>query len=65
MVKLSDMRMGSKVQVRGNFGMDRAERGLVTSAEEDIKNGRPGISYTTLTSTKWAYLDQVTKVVEY
>lgn len=69
MVKLSDIRVGSKVQVRGCFGMDTAKRGLVVGVEEDIKNGRAGIDYTHLSNGEechnWAYLDQVTKVVEF
>lgn len=69
MCNLSDVRIGSKVQVRGCFGMDKAKRGLVTSVEADIKNGRPGIDYTSISDGEechnWAYLDQITEVVEY
>ena len=64
MVKLSDVRVGSMVMVRGNFGAVRAR---VTAVEADIKNHRPGIDYTAVgaKSGNWAYLSQVDSVVEY
>lgn len=69
MVNLSDVRIGSKVQVRGCFGNDRAKRGLVTGVESNIKNGEPGIDYTSISDGEechnWAYLHQVVSVVEF
>lgn len=65
MVKLEDIKIGDKVMVRGNFGMDKPTIGVVTDAEEDIKNGRAGIVYNLEDGTgRWAYLEQVDKVIK-
>jgi hypothetical protein len=61
MVKLDDIRKGSVVIVRGNFGSGRPQQVVVEAVEEDIKNGRPGIDY----DGSWAYLSQVDSVVSY
>ena len=61
MVKLEDVREGSVVIVRGNFGNGKPQRVVVTGVDEDIKNGRPGIDY----GDSWAYLTQVDSVVTY
>jgi hypothetical protein len=60
-VKLSDMRVGSRVIVRDNFGTGRPREVTVEGLDEDIKNGRPGIDY----ADSWAYLTQVDRVVKY
>jgi hypothetical protein len=61
MVKLKDIRPGSVVIVRGNFGNGQPHTVTVENVEEDIKNGRPGIDY----ADSWAYLTQVERVVTY
>jgi hypothetical protein len=61
MVALEDIREGSTVIVRTNFGMGNTQRVVVTAVESDIKNGCPGIDY----DNSWAYLEQVIRVVEY
>jgi hypothetical protein len=61
MIKLKDIREGSVVIVRGNFGTGPEERVLVEEVHEDVKNGRPGIDY----EGSWAYLTQVMRVVSY
>ena len=61
MVKLEDIRVGSVVMVRGNFGQGFPQRVIVEEVEEDVKNGRPGIGY----GDSWAYLTQVDRVVKY
>jgi hypothetical protein len=61
MVTLKDIREGSVVVVRGNFGTGPEERVIVQEVEEDVKNGRPGICY----DESWAYLSQVMRVVTY
>jgi len=68
MVKLSDMRIGSTINVRGCFGSGKHVLATVVTIEEDIKNGRPGIDYETEDGDGdlcWAYLEQVDKVIEY
>jgi hypothetical protein len=60
-VMLSDMRVGSRVIVRDNFGNGRPREVTVVGLDEDIKNGRPGIDY----DDSWAYLTQVDRVVKY
>jgi hypothetical protein len=61
MIKLKDIREGSVVIVRGNFGSGPEERVKVEEVHEDVKNGRPGIDY----EGSWAYLTQVQRVVIY
>jgi hypothetical protein len=60
-VKLEDIREGSVVIVRGNFGSGPEERVTVLEVEADVKNGLPGICY----DESWAYLTQVMRVVKY
>jgi hypothetical protein len=61
MVTLKDIRKGSIVILRTNFGSGLAQTVRVTEVEEDVKNGRPGICY----AGSWAYLTQVDCVVTY
>ena len=61
MVTLKDIREGSVVIVRGNFGSGAPHRVVVEEVHEDVKNGRPGIDY----EGSWAYLTQVDRVVTY
>lgn len=60
-VNLSQIREGSRVIVRDNFGMGAPREVTVIDVYEDIKNGRPGIDY----DESWAYLTQVDRVVKY
>lgn len=60
-VKLKDIREGSVVVVRGNFGSGPEETVTVEYVDEDIKNGMPGIDY----DGHWAYLSQVQRVIKY
>jgi hypothetical protein len=60
-VKISDIREGSRVIVRDNFGTGKPREVTVLGVEDDIKNGRPGIDY----DESWAYLTQVDRVVKY
>ena len=61
MVELKDIRVGSVVVVRGDFGSGAPKRVVDEAVEADIKNGRPGIDY----AGSWAYLTQVDRVVSY
>jgi hypothetical protein len=66
MIKLKELREGSVVYVRGAFGTGPSQKATVTAVEEDIKNGRPGIDYTTEDGDDhWAYLDQVQAVYKF
>jgi hypothetical protein len=60
-IRISDIREGSRVIVRDNFGNGRAREVTVLAVEDDIKNGMPGIDY----DDSWAYLSQVDRVVKY
>ena len=42
---LSDIRVGSRVIVRDNFGAGKPREVTVLEVDADIKNGRPGIDY--------------------
>ena len=67
MVTLNQVRQGSIVRVRGDFGSGPAVRARVDAVCEDVKNGYPGIDYTVLSDNdeRWAYLDQVVSVDKY
>ena len=60
-VKLKELREGSVVIVRDNFGMGKPRQVIVKETDSDIKNGYPGICY----AGSWAYLSQVDRVVKY
>lgn len=60
------LKEGSIVFVRQNFGSGPAVKGTVTSKEQDVKNGFPGIDYEDETGTGWwAYADQIVSVYKY
>ena len=66
MITIEQIRLGSRVRVRGGFGTEPARTVTVTGVDADIKNGRAGIDYTAADGTgRWAYMDQVLQVVEY
>ena len=58
---LSDIRVGSRVIVRDNFGAGKPREVTVAVVEDDVKNDLPGICY----EDSWAYLSQVDRVVKY
>ena len=64
-IDIKDIREGSIVSVRGGFGTEQAANGRVLEVSQNIKNGRPGIEYESNNETRWAYLDQVQRVVQY
>lgn len=67
MVKLEDIKVGSIVIVRTNFGSGAAIAVEVESVEKNVKNGFPGIDYTIPGGGKnasgWAYLTQVDRII--
>ena len=66
-MKLSDIRVGSTVMVRGDFGTGKPVKAKVEAVLKNIKNGHPGIDYV-IKSTgdeRWAYLDQIDSVVKF
>lgn len=67
MITLKDIREGSIVMVRGDFGQGKPVRAVVEAVESNIKNGMPGIDYVVGKSVvgNWAYLNQVDKVITY
>ena len=66
MIKLKDIRVGSKVVVKGGFGMEPPKTVIVEGLDPDIKNGQAGIDYTdSVQGGRWAYLNQVVRVIEY
>ncbi len=64
-VKFSELREGSVVMVRGDFGNGISVVGQVDEVLDNIKNGRPGIDYSFKGVSYWAYLDAVDSVVRY
>jgi hypothetical protein len=69
MIELRDVKVGSIVWVKTNFGAGDAVQAIVDEVDADIKNGLPGIGYTLKNGTdkngSWAYLSQVIRVVKY
>jgi hypothetical protein len=66
MITIEQIRVGSRVRVRGGWGIEPARTVTVEGVDADIKNGRAGIDYTESDGTeRWAYLTQVEKVVSY
>ena len=66
MITLDDVRLGSVVKVATDFGSGPIVTGTVVELDEDIKNGYPGISYDLPDGDcRWAYIDQVKRVVTY
>lgn len=58
------LKEGSVVEVRGNFGSGPLQLALVLSVEADIKNGLPGIDYSTdIGDSHWAYMHQIHRIV--
>lgn len=65
-VAFEDVRAGSRVVIRSGFGSEPAETVTLDNVEEDIKNGRAGCDYVDRNGeTRWAYLSQIVRVVEY
>ena len=66
MIKLSKLREGSVIMIRGSWGGGPLVKATVDSVEEDIKNGCPGIDYTDENEEcHWAYLSQIEEVIKY
>lgn len=66
MITIEQIRVGSKIRVRGGWGAEPARTVIVEGVDADIKNGRPGIDYTESNGTeRWAYLSQVDAVEVY
>lgn len=61
MIKIENIRAGSVVRLRPDFGTGTPVKVAVIEVEEDIKNGRAGIVY----DGRWAYLSQVDAVISY
>lgn len=60
--KLNELKVGQKVIVNTWAEGDRI--GFITELCEDVKNGYPGIEYEDNQGLSWwAYLDQVSKVL--
>ena len=58
--------LGSVVVVRSGFGTERPETVTLQGYEEDGKNGRATVNYTDRHGKgRWAYTDQIIKVISY
>jgi protein involved in polysaccharide export with SLBB domain len=56
-VDFKNVKIGDTVRVRIWGGGTRT--GVVSEVDEDIKNGRPGISYDAADDGYWCYADQI------
>ena len=65
-VRLKDIKVGSIIIVRGNFGRELPKKARVTGISKDGKNGSAVIDYKDGgTWEMWAYLHQIDAVVKY
>lgn len=65
-VKLTQVRVGSIVNIKADIGVGGSVEGTVTHVEANIKNGMPGIDYVSKDGKKlWAYLSQISHVVKF
>ena len=67
MIKLKDIKIGSEIMVRGDFGNGSSKKAIVDNIENDIKNGFPGIDYhyaDDVNDDRWAYLSQIDRVIK-
>lgn len=63
-VDFDSLRVGDTVLVATDFGIGPTVKAVITSVEDDIKNGRPGIDYYKVSNpddSRWAYADQIIK----
>lgn len=58
---------GSVVLVSGGFGRESLVKAKVTYVSDNIKNDTPGIEYEEEITgeQRWAYYDQIAKVISY
>ena len=56
-VDFSKIKVGDRVRVRTWTG--NSKTGTVDEVSDDIKNGRPGISYQAADGGYWCYADQI------
>lgn len=56
-----DINIGQKIIVRGDFGTGKPVEAEVIDIDE--KNGRPLVIYDDGTDTRWAYFDQIVKLL--
>ena len=65
-VNVKQLKSGSVVVVRSGFGSEAPETVTVDDIESDCKNGRATIDYVDCSDrSRWAYTDQIVKVVSY
>jgi len=65
-ITVNQVRAGSVVMLRPGFGAAPPRQVTLTEVHEEIKNGRPGVDYELAPGdSRWAYLDQVDRVITY
>ena len=65
MVKFNDIRRGSVVIVRSNFGTGNAIQVTVSEVEQAAKNGKDVFDYAYGGNMHWAYFSQIDSVLSY
>lgn len=66
MIDFNNLKEGSLVVVRGDFGTGGLATVTIKDLENDGKNGRAIIDYINEDGDRyWAYLDQIKSVVKY
>lgn len=65
-ITIKDVRAGSTVRIRSGFGVGVEETVTLEDVLGDIKDGQPGVDYTDKRGdSRWAYLDQIVRVIKY
>lgn len=65
-IKLSDLKEGMKIMVRGGFGSEAPREAVIDCLEPGGKNGMDIVNYVEVKSgeERWAYLDQVVRIIK-
>jgi hypothetical protein len=64
-ISIKDIKIGSTILVKPDFGMSPQVRAKVTDIEKNGKKGRDTIGYETSPGDdRWAYMDQVVSVIK-
>ena len=64
-ISINDIDIDSEIMVKPDFGMGNSVKATVTDIEPNGKNGRDTIGYITVGGIeKWAYMDQVVRVIK-
>ena len=67
MITPKDLRKGSIIEVRGDFGQGPQVLAQVDFVDRDVRTGAPVVDYTNVNNreTHWAFFDQIDSVLRF